>query len=37
MTVSVSGVDLPGDCLWLPHFNIGDFWSSIGVGGTSTF
>ena len=26
MTVSVSGVDLPGDCLWLPHFDIEDFW-----------
>ena len=26
MTISVSGVDLPGDCLWLPHFDIEDVW-----------
>ena len=19
-------MDLPGDCLWLPHFDIEDFW-----------
>jgi len=25
MTVSVSSVDLPDDCLWLPDFDI-DFW-----------